>query len=330
MKLIDRYNRHLNYLRVSITDHCNLRCLYCVPDGRIPKLKHKEILTYEETLKLVGIASHLGITKVRITGGEPLMRKGIYRFLSELSKLKGLNDLSLTTNGVLLKENLIRIKDAGVNRLNISLDSLNPEKFKTITGYDHFKQTWQGIISAHEMGFAPIKINVVALKGINEDELVNFARLSQAYPFHIRFIEYMPVGISRIKTSNDHLLTPEIKRRLTNALGPLLPIGKSINDGPAERCRLADAPGEIGFISAVSHHFCRQCNRLRLTASGQLRACLLSDRQEDLKTPLRAGASDHELAAIFLRATAHKAAQHQLTEEGCDSKINDQMSGIGG
>lgn len=330
MKLIDRHNRHLNYLRISITDRCNLRCLYCVPEDRIPKLKHEDILSYEEILRIVNVAVNLGITKIRITGGEPLVRKGVYRFLGQLSALNKLKDISLTTNGVLLKENLTKIKNCGIKRINISLDSLEPKKFKMITGYDHFDQTWQAILKAHELGFAPIKINVVALRGINEDELVKFARLSEAYPFHIRFIEYMPVGFSRFRAPDKHLLTPEIKNRLEDALGPLHPVPKGINDGPAKRYRLDGAPGEIGFISAVSHHFCSQCNRLRLTASGQLRACLLSDRQDDLKGPLRAGVSDQELAAIFLQATAHKAAHHHLAEKSKDAEIHDQMSGIGG
>ncbi len=330
MKLIDRHNRNLNYLRVSITDRCNLRCLYCVPEGRIPKLGHKEILSYEEILRVVNVATQLGITKVRITGGEPLMRKGIYSFLEQLSQIKGLQDLSLTTNGVLLKDNLERIKSAGVTRINISLDSLQPDRFRIITGYDHFKDTWQSILEANKLGFRPIKINVVALKGINEDEIINFANLSNNYPFHIRFIEYMPMGMSRISNQKDSLLTPEIKQRISDKLGPLIPVANHNHDGPAERYHLADAPGELGFISAVSHHFCHRCNRLRLTASGQLRACLLSDRQEDLKSAMRSGATDHEIAAIFRQATAHKAAQHQLNRNDSLCKIDGQMSGIGG
>ncbi len=330
MKLIDRHNRNLNYLRVSITDRCNLRCLYCVPEGRIPKLKHEEILSYEEILRVLNVATRLGITKVRITGGEPLMRKGIYGFLEQVSRIKGLRDLSLTTNGVLLKNNLEKIKNAGITRINISLDSLQPEKFKVITGYDHFEDTWQGIMKAHELGFDPIKINVVALKGINEEEIIDFARISQNYPFHVRFIEYMPVGMSRISNPQNSLLTPEIKHILTDTLGPLLPVASQYNDGPAERYRLADAPGELGFISAVSHHFCHRCNRLRLTASGQLRACLLSDHQDDLKSAIRSGATDQKIAAIFRQATAHKAAEHKLNEKKDLRRVDGQMSGIGG
>jgi cyclic pyranopterin phosphate synthase len=195
-KLIDKCNRHLNYLRISITDRCNLRCRYCVPQDLIPKLSHAEILSYEEILRIVRIATRLGISKVRVTGGEPLVRKGVYEFLHKLTTTKGLKDVSLTTNGVLLKDNLEKIQAAGISRINISLDTLNPAKYREITGYDEFHRVWQGIEKAHQMGFYPIKLNVVALKGVNDEELVEMARLSFQYPFHVRFIEYMPIGRS--------------------------------------------------------------------------------------------------------------------------------------
>jgi cyclic pyranopterin phosphate synthase len=328
VKLIDPHNRHLNYLRISITDRCNLRCLYCMPHGRIPKLDHREILSYEEILRLVGIATRLGITKVRVTGGEPLVRKGACGLLADLSKVPGLVDVSLTTNGVLLKGFLERIKAAGIRRINISLDSLDRKKFKHITGYDRFTQVWQGIEKARELGFSPIKINVVALKGINDDELIDFGRLSITHPFHIRFIEYMPIGTARIDP-REHLLTDQIKAAL-ETLGPLHPVPRTSSDGPAQRYGFAGAKGEVGFISALSRHFCHQCNRLRLTASGQLRVCLLSDRQVDLKGPLRDGASDNDLAQIYIRAVRHKGSQHHLSVEPDGGKVSGQMSGIGG
>lgn len=328
LKLIDSYNRHLNYLRISITDRCNLRCLYCMPHGRIPKLDHREILSYEEILRLVRIATRLGITKVRVTGGEPLVRKGVYDLLSQLSKIETLTDVSLTTNGVLLKGNLKKIKAAGIGRINISLDSLNRKKFKHITGYDRFVQVWQGIEKANALGFSPIKINVVALKGINDDELIDFGKLSITHPFHIRFIEYMPIGAARIDPK-ENLLSDQIKSAL-ETLGPLQPVQRSGSDGPAQRYRFAGAKGEVGFISALSRHFCHQCNRLRLTASGQLRVCLLSDRQIDLKGPLRNGASDSELAQIYLKAVRHKGSQHHLGIDPDSGKVSGQMSGIGG
>lgn len=325
-RLVDRYQRHLNYLRISITDRCNLRCLYCKPDGIIPKLAHNDILTYEEIIRLVKVAVGLGVTKVRITGGEPLVRKGIYAFLNELSQIKGLEDLSLTTNGVMLETYLDRIRAAGIKRLNISLDTLKPEKYAQITGRDTFKQVWEAIHRAHKLGFSPIKINVVALKGYNEDELTDMARLTIDYPFHVRFIEYMPIGLAQ--TKRDGLLkTTDIKEKIS-AIGPLLPVARGDQDGPAERFRIAGAAGEIGFISPMSNHFCHSCNRLRISASGQLRSCLLSDKQADLRRILRNGGSDKELVQVFLTSVQKKPAGHQITTNS--KKVNSQMSTIGG
>ncbi|WP_319526405.1 GTP 3',8-cyclase MoaA [uncultured Desulfosarcina sp.] len=326
-KLVDREKRHLNYLRVSITDRCNLRCLYCAPEGRIPKLGHDDILSYEEILRLVRIGIRLGIRKIRITGGEPLVRKGAVDLLRRLVALPELEDVSLTTNGVLLASKAQEIYDAGVRRINISLDSLVPEKFAQITGYDRFERVWAGIERAHEIGFSPIKINVVAMRGINDDEILDLGRLSIDHPFHIRFIEYMPIGNSRT-SSRDQLLTPEIRQKISR-LGDLIPVENHCHDGPAKRYRLAGARGEIGFISALSQHFCSRCNRLRLTADGKLRACLLSDRHESLKEPLRGGASDEALAEIFRTAVRRKAARHHLALNRCTT-VNDQMQGIGG
>jgi len=329
LKLIDPCNRHLNYLRISITDRCNLNCIYCVPRDLITRLAHDEILTYEEILRLVKIGIRLGISKVRVTGGEPLVRKGVYAFLSELSRISGLADLSLTTNGVALKDNLEKIKSAGIKRINISLDTLKRKKFEQITGLDLFDQVWQGIEKARVMGFHPIKINIVALNGVNDDELIDMAHLSVEYPFHIRFIEYMPIGDSQMG-NGPLLLAPEIKRRISE-LGKLIPVSNSINDGPAQRYRFEGALGEVGFIHALSHHFCDSCNRLRLTASGQLRPCLLSDHQEDIKGPLRAGCSDDDLAEVFLRAVRHKPSDHNLAI-GNSSRVSvcGQMRAIGG
>ena len=326
-ELVDQEKRHLNYLRISITDRCNLRCLYCVPEGRIPKLDHDDILSYEEILRLVKIGIQLGIRKVRITGGEPLVRKGAVELLGRLTRIRKLEDVSLTTNGVLLAPNAQQIFEAGIRRINISLDSLDPKKYAQITGYDRFEQVWAGIERAREIGFTPIKINVVAMRGINDDEIIAFGRLSLDHPLHIRFIEYMPIGNSRT-SSRDQILTPEIQERIAT-IGELIPVGNGQNDGPARRYRLTGAQGEVGFISALSHHFCSRCNRLRLTADGKLRACLLSDRHESLKELLRNGGSDEQLAEIFRVAVRHKAAKHQLCPD-CVTPVKDQMQGIGG
>ena len=326
-KLIDQYNRHLNYLRVSITDRCNLKCMYCVPQDLIPRVDHEEVLRYEEILDVIKIAIGLGVIKVRVTGGEPLVRKGVYDFLSELTQIEELVDVSLTTNGVFLKENIEKIQSAGISRINISLDTLNPEKYKKITGRDTFDQVWQGIEKAHRLDFGPIKINVVALNGVNDDELTEMARLSLSYPFHIRFIEYMPIGQSRMGNA-PLLLAPEIKQRISS-LGNLVPVHNSTNDGPAKRYRFEGAPGEIGFIHALSQHFCNTCNRLRLTASGQLRPCLLSDHQEDIKGPLRSGGTEQEIADIFLKAMHHKPSDHNLAGHKV-IRVCSEMQAIGG
>lgn len=326
-KLIDKCNRHLNYLRISITDRCNLRCRYCVPQGFIQKLSHTDILTYEEILRVVRIAIHLGISKVRVTGGEPLVRKGVYHFLKQLAATEGLRDVSLTTNGVLLADNLEKIQAAGITRINISLDTLRPAKYRYITGFDEFDRVWEGIEKAHEMGFHPVKLNVVALKGINDDELVEMAKLSFAYPFHVRFIEYMPIGQSDFNPGS-LLLAPEIKSRIA-AIGKLIPVQMAQHDGPAQRYKFEHAKGEVGFIAALSQHFCNKCNRLRLTASGQLRPCLLSDHQENLKACLRQGCSDQELADIFFTAVKHKPSDHNLAARS-PVRIGGQMNAIGG
>jgi cyclic pyranopterin phosphate synthase len=326
-KLIDKCNRHLNYLRISITDRCNLRCRYCVPRELIPKLSHTDILTYEEILRVVRVATRLGISKVRITGGEPLVRKGVYHFLKQLVATEGLKDVSLTTNGVLLEDNLEKIQAAGIKRLNISLDTLSPTKYRDITGFDEFDRVWQGIEKAHKMGFHPIKLNVVALKGINDEELVEMAQLSFRYPFHVRFIEYMPIGQSDFNPGT-LLLAPEIKSRIS-ALGKLVPVQVAEHDGPAQRYKFEHATGEIGFIPALSQHFCNKCNRLRLTANGQLRPCLLSHHQENLKARLRQGCSDQELAEIFFTAVKHKPSDHNLAAQD-PGRIAGQMNAIGG
>jgi cyclic pyranopterin phosphate synthase len=326
-KLIDRCNRHLNYLRISITDRCNLRCRYCVPRELIPKLLHTDVLTYEEILRVVRIATRLGITKVRVTGGEPLVRKGVYDFLKQLVATAGLKDVSLTTNGVLLAANLKKIQAAGIKRLNISLDTLSPTKYRDITGFDEFDRVWRGIENAHRLGLHPIKLNVVALRGINDEELVDMAQLSLRYPFHIRFIEYMPIGQSDFNPGS-LLLAPEIKNRISS-LGKLLPVQVAEHDGPAQRYKFENAKGEIGFIPALSQHFCNQCNRLRLTASGQLRPCLLSDHQENLKALLRQGCTDQELTDIFFAAVKHKPSDHNLATKDV-MRVGGQMNAIGG
>ncbi|MCU0564383.1 MAG: GTP 3',8-cyclase MoaA [Desulfobacterales bacterium] len=258
-ELIDRCQRRLNYLRISVTDRCNLRCAYCLPSEDIPRLRHEDVLRYEEILRVARVAAGLGITKVRVTGGEPLVRRGVVEFLAELARIPGIRDVSLTTNGLLLSEFAGPLKAAGVSRINISMDTLDPGRYREITGVDAFAQAWEGIHAAQAHGFHPIKLNVVAMRGVNDDELPALARLSLDSPLHVRFIEFMPIGRSRFQ--GDPLLYPEIKERI-GTVGRLLPVDGSPQDGPAHRYRFEGAPGEVGFIPAISHHFCSRCNRL--------------------------------------------------------------------
>jgi cyclic pyranopterin phosphate synthase len=325
--LQDPLQRHLNYLRVSITDRCNLRCCYCAPGGILDKLPHAAILRYEEILRLVRVGAGLGISKVRVTGGEPLVRRGVVSFLAALGRQPGLTDVSLTTNGVLLERHLEGLAAAGVRRLNISLDTLDRDKYRRITGGDYFPAVWRAVLAALGAGFHPIKLNVVVMRGINDDEVPRLAALSRDLPVHVRFIEFMPMGCAQEHAAR-FLSNQEVRRRV-ETLGALSPAGDAGEKGPAERWRLADGRGEIGFISPISHHFCGRCNRLRLTASGRLRACLLSDRELDLKALLRGGGSDADLAEVFQAAARAKPAGHDLQAPSHDA-IHSPMCRIGG
>ena len=326
-RLIDDFQRPITYLRLSVTDRCNLRCVYCRPAHSIAMLRHSEVLRHEEFLRLVRIAARMGFKKVRVTGGEPLVRRGVIDFLSALTEIQGLSDISLTTNGVMLKNHLQEIRNAGIRRLNISLDTLDPRKFKDITGFDRFDDVWEAILLAHEMGFSPIKINVVALNGINDAELADLAGLSFQYPFHVRFIEYMPVG-SSVTTSYQHLPVEGIMKRV-QVLGQLIPVPHEASDGPADRFRFEGAMGQIGIIGAISHRFCHCCNRLRLTASGQLRPCLFSDKFLDIRAALRKGLLDEDLAEIFKAAVRMKPKNHQVETDRWH-QVGAIMSSVGG
>lgn len=328
MKLSDQFGRGISCLRVSVTDRCNLRCCYCKPSSVFKSLTHEDILTYEEIYRLVTIGATLGINKVRITGGEPLVRKGIVEFIPQLTAIGGLEDVSLTTNGVYLKDNLEKIYTGGIHRINISLDTLRRDRYRQITGGDHFKEIWEAIELALKMNFQPVKINMVVMKGLNDDEVVDMAELVRWYPLHIRFIEYMPIGICDKDAGFDTVPISQIKNQLEE-LGTLIPVLKNADDGPAERYTFNGVPGEIGFISPMSHRFCGTCNRLRLTSYGTLRPCLLSDIEVDIKGPMRLGATDHELQQIFVETVRKKNREHPLTVRNGEG-VSSQMSAIGG
>jgi len=320
--------RCINYLRLSVTDRCNLRCIYCMPEAGIAYMPHGEILSYEEMLRIVDLSVQCGIRKVRLTGGEPFVRKGFIHFLERLSEMETLDEITLTTNGVFLKEFAAAIKECGICRINVSLDSLQSGKFARITGRNYYEAVWEGIREAERLGFNPIKINVVAMRGVNDDEILDFARLTLEKPFHIRFIELMPVGEDNNWRPERFISIGEIFERV-ETLGNLVPIESNPNDGPAERFVLEGGRGEIGLIGALSHHFCEKCNRLRLTAEGHLRGCLFSDREIDLKAPLREGRRDDYLLGLVKLAMANKPLGNKHMDHG-PRKCVRQMSSIGG
>ncbi|MHB9097195.1 MAG: GTP 3',8-cyclase MoaA [Syntrophales bacterium] len=330
--MIDQYERNINYLRVSVTDRCNLRCTYCMPKEGLSLIGHDDILRYEEMLRIIRVATGEGITKVRITGGEPLIRRGVVEFIASLRTIPGLTDISLTTNGILLETHAERLFAAGMRRINISLDSLSAEKYEKITRGGDIHAVLRGIRKVREIGFDPIKINIVAIKGFNDDEVLDFARLTLANPYQIRFIELMPMGVAGAENNGRYLANSIIRERI-ETLGKLETVNgeRSKTEGPARIYRLAGGEGEIGFISPVSRHFCHSCNRLRLTADGHLRACLLSDDETDLKEPLRAGRGDEEIGALIREVIARKPRRHEFAcDEDHIKKCMKEMPSIGG
>jgi len=324
---VDRYRRRIDYLRFSVTDRCNFRCIYCMPSEGVPRLTHEDVLRYEEILRLVSISTRMGISKVRITGGEPLVRKDILYLCRNIARIEGLQSISLTTNGLLLSRFAKPLRDAGIQRVNVSLDTLKPERFKAITRRDGFHQVWQGIEAAREEGLHPIKLNVVMMRGVNDDEIEDLAGLTWRYPFHVRFIELMPFGDR--EHGGKFLSADELMDRLEK-MDALVPANSRNSNGPARHYRFPGAPGKIGVISPVSHHFCPTCNRLRMTADGKLRTCLFSTEETDLKTPLRRGASDEEIMALIRRAVARKPREYACDEELARKCIARPMSAIGG
>jgi cyclic pyranopterin phosphate synthase len=290
----------INYLRLSITDRCNLRCFYCIPWGGWQKLPAPEILRYEELLRLAGVAAQAGIRKIRVTGGEPLVRRGALEFIRNLIRLPGLGEVCLTTNGVLLKELAPELYATGLRHLNLSLDTLKRDRYLKLTGHDNFLDALAGLEAAQVLGFHPLKINCVVLKGLNDDELLDFALLTRERPLQVRFIEFMPT-VAEDRWARHFLPMGEVRRRLS-VLGPLEPLPQPSTAGPARIFRLPGFAGELGFISSVSDHHCSTCNRLRLTAAGLLKPCLFAAPEIDLKGPLRRGADDAALQRLFQEA----------------------------
>ena len=325
---LDHSNRRITYLRVSITDRCNMRCFYCMPPEGLRLLDHTDVLSYEEILRVIDVAAQMGIRKVRITGGEPLLRRNVCHLVREIANVPGIEDVGLTTNGILLKDMARHLWKAGLRRINVSLDTLNPLKFRKVTKIGSYHEVWQGIREAESVGFKPIRINVVAMRGINDDELGHFARLSMETPYSFRFIEYMPMGALSAWDASKFIAGSETKARLQE-YGQLHPIPRDSSDGPCRRFRFEGALGEIGFISPISNHFCDSCDRLRLTADGKLRSCLLSDDEIDVREPLRGQQSDRVIAGLIRKAIARKPKQHGI-DAGSEPGQLRAMSRIGG
>lgn len=297
-------------------------------------LDHADLLSYEEMLRVVRLAVSMGMNKLRLTGGEPLVRKGVLDFIHQLSLIDGLDQVRLTTNGVLLAEYAERLYAEGVHHINVSLDTLQPEKFKYITGKDHFDKVWAGLLTAEKIGFK-IKLNVVAMKGVNDDEFQDLARLALEHPFQVRFIEFMPVGEKTSWKKIKFIRTEEIMMLLAK-VGTLTPVRKPHGKGPARMYELKSADGRngvVGFISPISHHFCDECNRLRLTSAGKLRACLLNDDETDLKSLIRKGSLDRELVQSIKMTVLNKPQGHTLQQDLTvkeRTSCSGQMSRIGG
>ncbi len=342
-QLVDRFSRTISYLRLSITDRCNLRCLYCMPcdTSTIDNASHKyrniaasEILSYEELLRIVHIATRLGMSKIRLTGGEPLVRKGIMGFIDKLSEIEGLEQIRLTSNGVLLKNFGRQLYDLGIRHLNISLDTLQPDKFLRITGKDKLDDVLKGIDEALELGFR-IKLNVVAMKGINDDEFIDFAKLALNKSIQVRFIEFMPIGKGSVWNKNNYIKASDIHDILARHYA-LQDIPGTKGDGPARVFAIDGEEGRrgsVGFISPISHHFCDNCNRLRLTADGRLRACLLHDYDTDLQEILRGGGAEAEIEKAIRDTILYKPKGHEINGELDGEKqpaCRVNMSRIGG
>ena len=324
----DRYGRKITYLRLSVTDRCNLRCVYCMPECGVPSKGHDAILTYEEMERLVRIAVRCGIERVRITGGEPLVRLGLLDFLARLKAIPGLKDLSLSTNAVLLPGLARDLKAAGVDRVNVSLDTLRPERFREIARRDQHAEVRRGLEAALEAGLDPVKINCVAIRGFNDDEFEDFTRLTIERQLHVRFIELMPLGDSHPWSAAHFIPASEVKNAIARKWD-LIPADPVKGGGPARYYRIPGAAGTLGFITSMSEHFCSECNRVRLSADGKVNPCLGSLLETDLRTPLRAGASDAELQAIFLKAVGMKPREHQMEYLTEDTRGR-RMSAIGG
>lgn len=327
--MLDQFGRTIEYLRLSVTDRCNLRCRYCMPEEGVTDIAHSGVLRYEEMLRVAAAACRLGIRKIRVTGGEPLVRRGIVDFIGQLSALPEKPEVTLTTNGLLLAQYASGLKAAGLSRVNVSLDTLKPERFQELTRRTGLDQVLAGIEVAERVGLLPIKVNMIPFRNFNADEIADFARLTLTHPWDVRFIEFMPISGDLDYVSSDGVPMKEIQDCLL-AIGDLEILPRQQSSGPAHMYRLPHAKGRIGLIPSVSGHFCADCNRLRVMADGRVRSCLFDNQEMDLKPILRsAEGDDTALEELLVAAACAKPEKHQINGKDFLSP-NRRMHGIGG
>jgi len=312
--LLDRFGRVHTNLRVSVTDRCNIRCFYCMPEQNVVFRPRDELLTFEEMERFVRVVTTLGVDKLRLTGGEPLLRRELPELIRRLSAIRGIRDLALTTNGMLLTQQAVELKRAGLDRLNISLDTLQEETFQRISRRAGLQQVLDGIAAAREAGFSNIRLNALAIRDVNEEEIVSLGQFAREHDLELRFIEFMPLDADRAWTNDDVLTGDMVRSRLEGAFGPLVPVSQSDPSQPARDYLYADGRGRIGLINPISQPFCESCNRLRLTSEGQVRNCLFSSTEWDARALLRAGASDDQLRQLIRDSVAAKHAAHGIGE----------------
>jgi cyclic pyranopterin phosphate synthase len=332
-QLSDTFGRVANNLRISVTDRCNFRCRYCMPEEGMEWLKKNMLLSFEEIGRLVGIFASLGVSKIRLTGGEPLMRKELWKLVALVRDVRGIRDIALTTNGYFLAEQARLLRDAGLDRINVSCDSLDPATFSVMARRAYFERTWEGIEEALRCGLSPVKINVVLIRGVNDGEIEAFANLARTRPIIVRFIEFMPIGMEDGWSIESVVPTREVIERV-DAVAHLVPVARDPAQpdavkAPAERYRFADGAGEIGVINSVTQPFCGDCNRVRITSDGKFRTCLFSLKETDLRALLRTGAPDAEIAATIAGAVRGKEEGHLINRPGF-VRPERTMSSIGG
>jgi len=326
--MIDGQNRQIDYLRISLTERCNLRCRYCMPEEGVEDVGHNRVLTLEQIFRLVRVATQLGFHKVRLTGGEPLVRKNIVKLIADIAGLPEIDDISITTNGILFADMAEDLKSAGLRRVNFSLDSLVNEKVSYITRGGQLADVKRAIFKALELEMHPVKLNVVAIRGFNDDEILDIAQLAYDYPLHVRFIEFMPIGDLSFYSPEKFISIDEIRAKIQQKYE--LSNGKDImGSGPAKYYNIVGGKGSLGLISPISHHFCDKCNRIRLTADGRLRSCLYDSKEIDLKLALLNCSNDEQLLKLFTKAIEAKPARHQM-QEGWGSENRRKMFQIGG